>query len=109
MTACFSYNNMIPGVQWTALWYRGDELLHYESIPWDGTTGGLGFSEWAPPPELWLPGLYEVQIFVGHDWKVVGQFIVDGDPLTSTASITPSATSTPTIARTSTPSGTPTP
>lgn len=96
MTACFSYNNMQPGVQWTALWYRGNELVHYETLPWDGAVGGLGYSDWAPPPEMWQAGLYEVQVFVGHEWKVVGQFIISGDPLTST----PTATALPTITNT---------
>jgi hypothetical protein len=97
MTACFSYNNMQPDVQWTALWYRGNELVHYETLPWDGTTGGLGFSQWSPPPDMWQPGTYTVQIFVGLEWKVVGQFVVSGEPPTSTPSTTPSPTVSPTI------------
>ncbi len=105
MWTCFSYNNMLPGVQWTALWFREGELLHYETLQWDGATGGLGFSNWAPPPEMWLPGVYEVQIFVGHEWKVVGQFVVTGDPLTSTPS--PAPTPSPTLTATRTPSLTP--
>ena len=100
MWACFSYNNMSPGVQWTAMWYRGNELVHYETLPWDGTTGGLGFAQWAPPPEMWEPGTYDVQIFVGLDWKVVGQFVVSGDPPTPIPSLTPSPTISPTITRT---------
>ena len=100
MTACFSYNNMSPGVQWTAMWYYGGELVHYETLPWDGTTGGLGFSEWAPPSDVWQPGIYTVQIFVGLDWKVVGQFVVSGEPPTPMPSITPSPTISPTITRT---------
>lgn len=106
MTACFSYNNMLPGVQWTALWYRGNELVHYETLPWDGTTGGLGFSQWSPPPEMWQSGEYEVQVFVGQEWKVVGRFLVSGDPPTATPSLTPVPTLTPTLTRT--PSATPT-
>ena len=102
MWACFSYNNMQPGVQWTALWYRGNELVHYETLPWDGTTGGLGYSHWTPPPDMWKPGTYYVQIFVGLEWKVVGQFIVSGEPFTPT----PSLTTTPTF--THTPFATPT-
>jgi len=97
MTACFSYNNMAPGVQWTALWYRRGELVHYETLPWDGTTGGIGYSEWTPPPDVWQAGTYVVQIFVGQEWKVVGEFIVSGEPLTLTPSVTPSATTVPTF------------
>ena len=106
VSACFSYNNMSPGVQWTALWYFEGELVHYESNPWDGSTGGLGVSQWAPPPEMWKPGTYDVQIFVGLDWKVVGQFVISGEPITSTPSVTPLPTLSPTITRT--PSVTPT-
>jgi hypothetical protein len=104
--ACFSYNNMYPGVQWTALWYRNGELVHYETSPWDGTTGGLGYSEWAPAPEMWEPGTYDVQVFVGLDWKVVGQFIVSGDPPTPSPTVSPTLTVSPTFTRT--PSATPT-
>jgi len=106
MTACFSYNNMLAGVQWTAMWYLEGELVHYETLPWDGTTGGLGYSEWAPPPSEWEPGTYTVQIFVGMEWKVVGQFVVSGEPPTAIPTITPSPTVSPTITRT--PSSTPT-
>jgi hypothetical protein len=106
MWACFSYNNMSPGVQWTALWYYENELVHYDTLPWDGTTGGLGFAQWAPPPDKWKPGTYILQIFVGLDWKVVGQFVVSGEPPTAIPSITPSPTISPTITRT--PSATPT-
>ena len=119
MTACFSYNNMQPGVQWTALWFRENELVHFETLPWDGTTGGLGFSQWTPPPEMWQPGTYYVQVFVGLEWKVVGQFVVSGDPYTSTPSITPSPTTspaftdtpfvTPVLSQTPIPTGTSTP
>jgi hypothetical protein len=110
MTACFSYNNITPGVQWTALWYRDGELVKYDTHVWGDvggeSTGGLGSSEWAPPPDMWKPGNYEVQIFVGEDWKVVGRFTVSGDPPTAVPTITPSPTVSPTF--THTPSPTPT-
>jgi len=104
MTACFSYNNITPGVQWTALWYRDGELIKYDTHVWGDiigeSTGGLGSSEWAPPPHMWQPGIYTVQIFVGLDWKVVGQFVVSGEPPTPVPSNTPSPTVSPTITRT---------
>jgi len=90
---------MQPGVQWTELWFRGNELVKYDTHKWgdnDGeATGGIGSAEWSPQPEMWQAGLYEVQIFVGHEWKVVGQFIVTGDPFTPTPSITTSETAMP--------------
>jgi hypothetical protein len=111
MTACFSYNNITPGVQWTALWFRDGELVKYDTHVWGAiegeSTGGLGSSEWAPPPEMWLPGGYEVQIFVGQEWKVVGRFIVSGDPPTASPTLSPTLTISPTFTRT--PSLTPTP
>jgi type VI secretion system secreted protein VgrG len=84
---------MSAEVQWTALWFRDGRLVHFETIPWDGETGGFGFTEWEAPTEEWLPGTYEVQIFVGLDWKVVGQFILQGDAPTPVP--TPSLTITP--------------
>jgi len=100
--AIFSYDGMLPEVQWTALWYRGDELVHYETKPWDGTTGGYGFTEWIPDAEDWLPGIYQVQIFVGMEPKVVSEFEVTGAPATSTPTPTPSNTATFTPTRTPT-------
>ena len=38
----FSYDKMKSGAQWTALWYRGTDLICYETLPWDGSTGGYG-------------------------------------------------------------------
>jgi type VI secretion system secreted protein VgrG len=101
--AIFSYDKMLPGVQWSALWYRAGELVHYETKPWDGGTGGLGFTEWIPDAEEWLPGIYQVQIFVGTEAKVVGEFEVQGEPATSTATPTPSQTTSSTPSKTSTP------
>lgn len=101
MCAVFTYAEMVPGSQWTALWYRDGKLVHYETIPWDGETGGYGFTEWEAPPNQFLPGTYEVQIFVGLEWKVVGQFLLQGDAPTlaptpfPTLSPSPSLTQTP--------------
>jgi hypothetical protein len=112
MCAVFTYDQMTPGAQWTALWLRDGQLVHYETIPWDGEVGGYGFSEWEAPPEEWQPGTYTVQIFVGLDYKVVGQFLLEGDaptpPPTDTPSPTLTASRTATPTRTFTPTRTPT-
>lgn len=107
MYAIFSYDGMVKGSQWTALWYRGDELVHYETIPWDGETGGLGYTDWNPDSSEWLPGEYEVQLFVGLIWKQSGRFTVTGIPPTPAPTDTPTKTLTPT--RTTTPTRTPRP
>jgi type VI secretion system secreted protein VgrG len=99
MYALFSYDQMIPGSQWTAIWYFGNELVHFETSPWEGGTGGLGYSDWEPDPAKWLSGEYEVQIFLGLTFKVSGRFTVTGDPPTPV----PSQTSTPTRTQTPTP------
>ena len=103
MTACFSYNNMQDGVQWTAIWYHNGALVHYETLPWNGGTGGIGYSEWTPPPDKWLPGTYTVVIFAGLERQTSGQFIVEGDPPT------PAPTETPSPTLSLTPTLTPTP
>lgn len=101
--ASFSYDQMQNGVQWTALWYRQGDLVHFETLTWDGGTGGLGFTEWSPDSEEWLPGMYQVQIFVGAEAKVVGEFEVEGGVATSTSTITPSPTPSATFTETSSP------
>ncbi len=107
MYAIYSYDNMTPGVQWTALWYRDGALVYYETKPWDGGTGGYGFADWEPRPDEWLPGNYQVVLFVGTDWKVSGRFILEGDAPTAVPTITPSPTIMPSPTRT--PSVTPSP
>jgi type VI secretion system secreted protein VgrG len=104
----FSYNNMTDGVQWSALWYWEGELVYYESSPWEGGSGGYGYTDWAPDSDQWLPGSYEVQIFVGAEWKVSGYFTVTGDPVTPTITSTPTQTPTrtPTATRTGPPTAT---
>jgi len=88
----FDYNNIIPGVQWTALWYHDGKLICYETKPWDGGTGGIGgYTECSDPVGGWTAGQYEVQIFIGYEWKVIGRFIVNGAPTTPTSTGTPTA------------------
>lgn len=106
--ANFSYDQMTNGLQWSALWYRAGQLIYYETLEWDGGTGGLGYSEWFPNAEEWMPGVYQVQIFVGEIPFVVGEFELQGDPATSTPTAPPTATITVTPTRTPTPTITPT-
>lgn len=112
MCAVFTYDLMTPGSQWTALWWRDGKLVHYETLPWDGEVGGYGFTEWEAPAAEWLPGTYQVQIFSGLNWKVVGQFLLEGDAPTAlptqTPSLTPTPSRTPTATQTLTPTRTPT-
>lgn len=112
MYAVFSYDQMTVGAQWSALWYRGGELICYESLPWNGGTGGFGYSECGAPTGGWLAGEYEVQLFAGTLWKQSGRFIVTGDPPPPPPTATPTRTLAPTatIGPTATvPSATPRP
>jgi len=119
IVALFSFDNMTAGVQWTALWYRDGQLVYYETEPWKDTTGGYGYTERVAAPDEWLPGNYEVQIFVGQGWVTVGRFVVEGVAPTSTVTWAPSPTKTsttaptprssPTASTTHPPASTPTP
>lgn len=93
--AGFSYARLMDDIQWSALWFRGDELVYYESLPWNGGSGGIGYTDWDPSPELWLPGEYAIQIFLGKDFYISGIFTVIGEISTPTASLTPTFTVTP--------------
>jgi hypothetical protein len=94
--AVFTYARMVDDIQWTALWYIGTELVHYETLPWNGGSGGTGYTDWDPAPELWGAGDYVVQIFLGTDFQVSGTFRVVGDPPTPTVTSTPVPSATPT-------------
>ena len=99
LLAVFSFDGMATGVQWSVLWLRDGELVYYETAPWQDTTGGYGSVELAAPQGGWLPGNYELQIFVGEEWKSVGRFVVEGIPPTVTPTRVPSATPRPTQTR----------
>lgn len=88
----FSYAQMADDIQWSALWYQNGELVHYETLPWNGGSGGIGYTDWDPSPELWLPGDYAVQIYLGTDFQISGTFKVVGDAPSPAASETPSPT-----------------
>lgn len=100
----FSYDKMLQGAQWTAVWLRlaDGKMLCYESFPWEGSTGGYDTTECNPPSSEWQPGEYEVQIFVGSQWNVSSRFVVTGTPPTATVTPTPSRTPTATFTITST-------
>jgi len=93
--ACFQYNNMTVGAQWTALWFRDGELFFYETYPWDGSTGGIYYSECAVTPDQWQPGNYSVQIYVGQEFKRGGVFSVEGQAPTAAPTLPPTLTPGP--------------
>jgi hypothetical protein len=105
--ATFSYDKMLEGSQWTAIWYRVDgEIICYETLPWNGSTGGYGIAICEPDDGMWMPVEYELQIFNGETWVVSGRFTIEGDPPTPTPTLkpsnTPTSTYTPTTTRTAT-------
>ncbi len=114
MYASFVYSHMTYGAQFTALWFRNGELVFFESGPWQAGGHGRASSKWEPAPHEWHPGEYEVQFFVGTEWKATGHFSVTGEPLpptftptlTLTRTSTALSTSTSTALSTSTPSPT---
>jgi hypothetical protein len=111
--ATFSFDKMTAGAQWTALWLRDNVLVYSESYPWNLGSGGYGYSDWNPSSSDWLPGSYEVQIFIGSEWWQSGRFQVTGQPPTPTTTLSPTTTATPTRtplpSMTSTPTRTPKP
>jgi hypothetical protein len=86
----FTYNNLQNGVRWTAIWYFGQQELCIETQPWDGGTGGYGYTECEPA--LWRPGEYEVQMFLGKRWVISTRFTIVGEPPIPTRTPSPSAT-----------------
>ncbi|NPV57254.1 MAG: hypothetical protein HPY76_11370 [Anaerolineae bacterium] len=111
----FSYNNTLDGSQWTAIWIRlsDQKVICYETSPWNGGVGGYGYTECNPPAEDWLPGEYEVQLYMGEIWQQSGRFTVSGEPPAATLTASPTrtftATFTPSPTRSLTPTYTPVP
>lgn len=107
--AAFTYDKMTIKAQWTAIWFRNGEMVYFETHPWDGSQGGYGYTDWNPAPQEWLPGTYEVQIYVGLTWKISGTFTVEGEPPPPPPTTTSTRTATPTPTGTPSPTSTPTP
>lgn len=91
--AAFSYNFLQDGVRWSAIWYLGSEIVCLETQPWDGGTGGFGFTE-CNPERGWQAGEYEIQMFLGETWKVSARFTVLDGTQTATPTLTATATET---------------
>ncbi|MEI7989663.1 MAG: hypothetical protein WCI88_11560, partial [Chloroflexota bacterium] len=107
--AVFHYKAVNKGIQWSAVWLRDGEMVHYETKVWKDPSEGFGYTNWKPEsPQGWQPGHYEVQIYIGTEWKKIGSFKVEGDAPTLTPSLTPTQTGTiyPTATRTPTPTHT---
>ncbi|MBI9048593.1 MAG: hypothetical protein JEZ00_04190 [Anaerolineaceae bacterium] len=109
----FSYDKMNTGVQWSSVWVRlsDQEVICYETKPWDASTGGYGYTDCHKGANSWLPGEYDVQIYIGMTWISSGKFTIVGDPPTATFTPSPSYTpsNTPTASRTPTATHTRTP
>jgi hypothetical protein len=103
MYVSFAYSHMTYGAQFTVLWFRNGELVFFESGPWQAGGHGGASSKWEPAPHEWHSGEYEVQFFVGTEWKATGYFTVTGEPLPSTFTPTPTFTRTPSPTWTSSP------
>jgi type VI secretion system secreted protein VgrG len=103
----FSFDKMKTGSQWSAIWLRDGTMVYHESYPWNGGSGGYGYTDWNPSSADWQPGNYEVQIFLGTQWMQSGRFTVTGLAPSPTITTSPTLTVTPT--RTLLPTGTITP
>ena len=85
-------------------------LVFAESYPWAGGSGGYGYTDWNPSASDWLPGNYEVQLFVGDHWWQSGRFKVTGTaPTAGTTTLSPTPSRTPPANGASATPGTPTP
>lgn len=78
--ASFSFDQMRPGSQWTAVWINPDrEIIFYETSAWGEYTGGYGYSKCELSEDEWILGEYEVQFFLGETWKTSGRFVVSSN------------------------------
>ena len=91
----YTFDQMSTGVQWTAVWLHEDEVMCFETKAWEYGPGGSGYTDACNQklsPDQWLPGDWEVQIFVGQTWKSSGRFTILGNEPTPDLSISPTLT-----------------
>ena len=96
--AGYSFDGMVAGLRWTAVWLHENEIVCFETTVWENLTGGYYYSDYCNQkitPEMWVPGDWEVQIFVGQTWKTSGRFTILGE--NGEVNISPSPTSTTSI------------
>ena len=82
--AVFNYQPTGVKIQWTALWYQNGGLRYIDTTSWRNSPVGIGITSWGQDVTSWLPGNYEVQIFIGTGWKSSGTFALQGEPPTIT-------------------------
>jgi len=75
--AHFYYDNWLRGVQWSGVWYYDGQLLFVETLVWEDSTGGCGFTNYDNQGQPWPAGNYEVQIFISDRWLLSGSFSVN--------------------------------
>ncbi|HCS38164.1 MAG TPA: hypothetical protein DIW44_01085 [Anaerolineaceae bacterium] len=88
--AGYTFDKMTTGVRWTAVWLYEGQYLCAETQIWNFSTGGAGYSDYCNQkitPDMWKPGDYEVQIFVGQTWKTSGRFTILGNEPTLDPSV----------------------
>lgn len=107
----YSYDKLVLGTQISFVWMRLDDrvALCESTVVWDISTGGYNFVTCEPEDlDDWLPGAYELQVFLGSEWFMSEGFVIEGMPLTptATASEVPTATDTPPATGTWTPTAT---
>ncbi len=82
-------DKMALGVQWTAVWLYEGEIFFIETKVWTvNAVPAIWGYDCLQDAEKWLPGDYEVQIYVGSTWKASGRFSVIGN---TTETPTPTA------------------
>lgn len=106
LVVTFSYDKMFENVQWTVVWYRNDEMVFYETLPWTFNSGGYGYAEVTSEQADLLPGTYLVEMYVGYELMSDTEFLVTGVAPTQTPTRAP--TLTPTATNTRAPTLTPT-
>lgn len=109
ITGFFSYDGMVSGSHLAFVWYRVDDWVTMcsSATVYEGSTGGYYRTTCSSEtPDRWLPGDYELQMFVNEQWINSGRFTVVGMPPTHTPTITLSPTITPSPTRTFTPTPT---
>lgn len=79
VTARFTYANMVDGMEWTGVWYFGDQELTRFTDPWTRGANGTHDARLEVQGGL-LPGKFRLELYIEGTLSAMADFTVAGTP-----------------------------
>ncbi len=79
VTAQFTYDNMVDGIEWTGVWYFGDQELRRFTEPWTRGPNGTHVALLEVEGGL-VPGKFRLELYIQGTLSAMADFTVAGTP-----------------------------